>query len=136
MARMIYINLPVADIAATRRFFAKLGFEFNPMFSDEHTAAMVVEENIVVMMLDRSRFADFVTGEISDPSSATEVLLCLSAESREEVDTMLAAAFDAGATPWKDVMDDAPMYGGSLQDLDGHVWEVLHMDLAALEQST
>lgn len=106
------------------------------MFSDEHTAAMVVEEDIVVMMLNRARFADFVTGEISDATKATEVLLCLSPDSRDEVDTMLQAAFDAGATPWKDVTDEAPMYGGSFQDLDGHVWEVLHMDLAALEQST
>lgn len=126
--RMIFVNLPIRDLQASRRFFAALGFTFNEQFSDDSATCMVVEENIFVMLITHPRFRDFITGEISDATKATEVLTALSAGSREEVDDMLAKALAAGAKPWKPVMDMGFMYGCSFQDLDGHVWEVVYMD--------
>jgi predicted lactoylglutathione lyase len=124
--RMIFVNLPVKDLEASKRFFGELGFEFNPEFTDDSATAMVVDENIVVMLLVENRFRDFINGEIADPDT-TEVLTCLSADSREEVDEMVEKAIAAGGKPWKPAMAEGPMYGGSFQDPDGHVWEVLHM---------
>ncbi|MFH8406644.1 VOC family protein [Streptomyces sp. NPDC018019] len=125
--RMIFVNLPVKDVTASREFFTRLGFAFNPQFSDEHTLCMVVEENISVMLLQEDRFRDFINGDISDAAKTKEVLTCLSCDSREEVDTLLAKALEAGASPWKPVMEEGPMYGASFQDPDGHVWELMHM---------
>jgi predicted lactoylglutathione lyase len=88
---------------------------------------MVVDQNIFVMLLFEERFADFVTGEISDATTATEVITCLSTDSREQVDDLVARAIAAGGKPWKPAVEDGPMYGGSFQDLDGHVWELMHM---------
>ncbi|HTI66925.1 MAG TPA: VOC family protein [Caulobacteraceae bacterium] len=131
--RMIFVNLPVKDIGRTKAFFTALGFGFNPQFSSEDTLCMYVEENIYVMLLTEGRFRDFVTGAIADPAKGPEVLTCLSCDSRAEVDALLAKAFAAGAKAWKPVMDMGPMYGASFQDLDGHVWELVHMDPAAVQ---
>jgi uncharacterized protein len=125
--RMIFVNLPVKDLGASKRFFGALGFDFNPRFSDDRAACMVVESNIFVMLLEEERFKEFIVGEISDATRATEVLTCLSADSRRDVDDMLAKALAAGGKPWKPIMNFGPMYGCSFQDLDGHVWEVMHM---------
>jgi predicted lactoylglutathione lyase len=92
---------------------------------------MVVDENIFVMLLVENRFRDFINDEIADASSTTEVLTCLSADSRDQVDEMVENAIAAGGRPWKPAMEEGPMYGGSFQDLDGHVWEVLHMEQQA-----
>ena len=132
--RMIFVNLPVKSVAASRAFFGALGYGFNEHFSNEETACMVVDENIFVMLLEHQRFRDFITGEISDATKATEVLTCLSADSRAEIDDILAKALAAGAKPWKPVLDMGPMYGCSFQDLDGHVWEVMFMDQAAMAE--
>ena len=126
--RMIFVNLPVKDLNASRGFFGELGFEFNPQFSDDRAACMVVDQNIFVMLLEEDRFRDFINGEISDATSTTEVLTALSADSREHVDDTIAKAIAAGGKPWKPIMDEGPMYGGSFQDLDGHVWELMHME--------
>lgn len=125
--RMIFVNLPVTDVTESRRFFGELGFEFNPQFSDDNCACMIVDENIYVMLLATGRFADFVNGEISDATKTTEVITCLSADSRQNVDETIFKALAAGGKPWKPVMEDGPMYGGSFQDLDGHAWEVMYM---------
>ncbi|GJE16310.1 VOC family protein [Methylobacterium marchantiae] len=130
--RMIFVNLPVKDLEASKTFFGALGFAFNPAFTDENAACMVVSESIFVMLLTEARFRDFITGEIADTTKATEVLTCLSCESREEVDESLAKALSAGARPWKPNMDYGFMYGCSFQDLDGHVWELMYMDQAAI----
>ena len=132
--RMIFVNLPVKDLDASMRFFGALGFTFNPNFTDETAACMVIEENIFAMLLIEEKFRTFITGEISDATRTTEVLTCLSCDSRQHVDDTLAKAFAAGATSWKPVMDYGFMYGGSFQDLDGHVWELAWMDPAASEQ--
>ena len=126
--RMIFVNLPVKDLEASRGFFGELGFEFNPEFSDDTAACMVVDDNIFVMLLVEERFRDFINGEISDATRATEAITCLSADSREHVDETVAKAIAAGGKPWKPAMDEGPMYGGSFQDLDGHVWELMYME--------
>ena len=129
--RMIFVNLPVKDLAVSRAFFSALGFACNERFTDDRAACMVLEENISVMLLTRERFADFVNGPIADAHAATEVLLCLTAGSRAEVDTMVATAIAQGGKPWKPVTEHGPMYGHSFADLDGHVWEVMHIDAPA-----
>lgn len=129
--RMIFVNLPVKNIEASRKFFAALGYDFNPQFSDERAACMIVSENIFVMLLEESRFRDFITGDISDARKGTEVLTALSADSRAHVDEIRAKALAAGATAWMPNIDMGPMYGCSFQDLDGHVWEYMYMDMSA-----
>jgi len=126
--RMIFVNLPVKDLKASMGFFAELGFEFNPEFSDGHCACMVVDRNIFVMLLVEEKFKGFINGEICDATSTTEVLTCLSATSREEVDQTIATAIAAGGKPWQPIVEQGPMYGGSFQDLDGHVWELMYME--------
>ena len=125
--RMIFVNLPVQDLPASRAFFTVLGFEFNSDVSDASCACMVVDRNIFVMLLVRERFGHFVIGRIADATAGTEVITCLSAKSREEVDETVARAIAAGGRPWQPQVEDGPVYGGSFQDLDGHVWELVHM---------
>ena len=130
--RMIFVNLPVRDLEASKRFFGELGFAFNPQFTTDDAACMVVEENICAMLLTEEFFKTFINGEIADPDT-TEVLTCLSAGSREEVDGLVSKALAAGGTPWKPTLENGPMYGGSFRDLDGHVWEVAYMDMSQVE---
>ena len=126
--RMLFLNLPVRDLEASKRFFAELGFQFNPRFSDDRAACMIVDENILVMLLVEERFRDFVNGEIADGPATTEAIVGLSAESPEQIDELVAKAIAAGGKPWKPVMEEGPMYAGSFQDLDGHVWELMYME--------
>jgi predicted lactoylglutathione lyase len=130
MNRMIFVNLPVNDLADSKTFYTGLGFAINEQFSDDQAACIVVSETIYVMLLVEDRFKDFINGEISDGHQSSEVLLCLSAESRAEVDQLVAAALAHGGKPWKPVLEQGPMYGHSFADPDGHVWEVLHMDMS------
>jgi predicted lactoylglutathione lyase len=131
VSRMIFVNLPVRSVRRSRAFFTRLGFRFNPEFCDDDVLCMVVDDNIFVMMLEWSRIRDFVNGEIADAHRATEVLTCLSAASRTEIDDMVHRAVEAGGRPWKEPMQDGPMYGHSFQDPDGHVWELIHMEQRA-----
>lgn len=128
--RSIFVNLPVADVARSRAFFGALGFSFNEQFSDGSTVCLVIEENIFAMLMTHERFADFVNGAIADAHSTTEALFALSADSREEVDRLQAAALDHGGKPWKPAQDHGFMYGTSFVDPDGHVWEAVWMDPA------
>ena len=128
MSRMIFVNLPVKDLSASRSFFGALGFEFNEEFSDDKAACVVLADNIFVMLLREDFFQTIIDGAIADASQTTEVLNCLSANSRGEVDDLVRRAIEAGGKPWKDSFSEGPMYGGSFQDLDGHVWEIMHMD--------
>jgi predicted lactoylglutathione lyase len=129
---MLFVNLPVADLAVARRFYTGLGFAANEKFSDASCACIVVSDTIVVMLLARDRFADFVTGEVADPAAGTSVINCLSAASRAEVDDLVGRALAGGGRPWLDPMSEGPMYGGSFADPDGHVWEVLFMEPSAI----
>ncbi len=126
--RMIFVNLPVKDLAATRRFFSALGFGFNEAFSDDTAACMVVDANIFVMHLTEEKFAQFVKGEVGDPEKQTQVLTCLSAKSRQEVDDFKAKALAAGGREWQPNIEFGPMYGCSFQDISGNVWEFMFMD--------
>lgn len=126
--RMIFVNLPVKDLPATRRFFNALGFSFNEDFSDDTAACMVVDENIFVMLLTEAKFAQFIKGEVGDPEKATQVMNCFSASSRQEVDDFKAKALAAGGREWRPNAEFGPMYGASFQDINGHVWEFMHMD--------
>lgn len=128
MPRMIFVNLPVKDLDASKRFFGELGFYFEEQFTDHTAACMVIDQNIFCMLLTEERFKDFINGDIADATRTTEVLNALSADSREEVDQTIEKALAAGGKPWKPVLEEGPMYGGSFQDLDGHVWEILHME--------
>ena len=125
--RSLFVNLPVKDVAASRAFFTGLGFGVNETYSDDSATCLVVEENICVMLLAEDRFRDFIQGDISDAHSTTEVLLCLTADSREQVDDLVDRAIATGAKPWKPAMETGPMYGRSFADPDGHVWEVMSM---------
>jgi predicted lactoylglutathione lyase len=128
MSRMIFLNLPVKDLDATRSFFGELGFEFNSEFSDDTGACMVIDENIFVMQLLEDRFRDFINDEIADASATTEAITSLTADSRQEVDELADKAIAAGGKPWKPTMEEGPMYIRSFQDLDGHVWELAYME--------
>ncbi len=132
---MIFVNLAVSDLDRAKAFYAGLGFSFNEQFSDERTASVVVADNIVVMLLTRDRFADFVPAgtEIGDPAKTTTALNALSAESRQEADDLLARALASGGRPWQPPQDHGFMYGVSFTDPDGHVWEVVWMDPAAVQ---
>ncbi|WP_395670974.1 VOC family protein [Phenylobacterium sp.] len=134
MQRMIFVNLPVKDLEASRRFFGALGFTFNPKFCSDDALCCVIEENIIAMLLLESRFKDFIKGDIADTAKGKEALICLSAANREEVDGFLAKALANGGQAWMPAQDYGFMYGVSFLDPDGHVWEVMWMDPAAAEK--
>ena len=130
MPRMIFVNLPVADVEAAKRFYVALGCKVNPLFTTEDCASIVIEDNIVIMLLAEPRFREFIVNDIAGRDT-TEVLVCLSADSRDEVDAFCDKALAAGAERWKDPQDHGFMYGRSFRDLDGHVIEVMWMDVQA-----
>ncbi|MBY6414058.1 VOC family protein [Rhodococcus sp. BP-252] len=132
MARMLFANMPVKDVAATKNFFSTLGFEFNEVFSDENTASMVISDQATVMFLSDARFKDFISDDIADTTRSREVLMCISADSRDEVDSLVDSAIAAGGTSWMEAQDHGFMYGRAFRDLDNHVWEVMWMDPSAV----
>lgn len=135
MSRMLFANLSVKDVAAARTFFDALGFTFNEMFCDANTACLEINDQTYVMLLEEARFRDFITGDICDTATAREVLLSVSAESRDDVDRLVDAALAAGGSDWitagSEEMKTDFMYGRAFRDLDGHVWEVMWMDVQA-----
>ena len=135
MSRMIFVNLPVADLAASRRFLEALGAVNEPKFTDDTAACMSISDSIHVMLLTRDKFATFTPRPISDANAGTEVLLCLSSDSRESVDATIERAVAAGGTADPGPKQDyGVMYGRSVADPDGHIWEIMWMDAAAAEQ--
>lgn len=132
--RMLFVNLPVADLERSKSFFAKLGFSFNPLFSDETAACMLVGEQAFFMLLTREKFAEHSKLPMADPATHALALYCFSVASREEVDAVSTAALAAGATEADDAEDFGFMYSRSFFDLDGHGWQVMWMDPAAAQQ--
>ncbi len=128
MATQIFVNLPVKDLNRTVSFFTKLGFTFNPQFTDENATCMIIGENIFVMLLVEKFFKTFTKKEISDATNSTEVILAISTESRQRVDEMVSIAIEAGGTAPNDVQDHGWMYAHGFEDLDGHLWEVMYAD--------
>ncbi len=132
MSRQIYVNLPIKNMERSKAFFGKLGFSFNPQFTNEQGACMVVADgSIYVMLLVESFFKTFTKKAVADTTRSTEVLVCLSCESRAEVDELVAKARAAGATVPNAPQDHGFMYGHGFEDLDGHIWELAYMDMAA-----
>ncbi|MES2643570.1 MAG: VOC family protein [Myxococcota bacterium] len=127
-ARKIFVNLPVKNLKRSVDFFTKLGFTFNPQFTDEHATCMILSDEGYVMLLEEARFKDFTKKQISDTSGSTEAIFALSCVSREEVDEMVNTALESGGTPALPNTDMGFMYSGSFYDLDGHHWEVFWMD--------
>lgn len=134
MSRLLFLNLPVRDLDASVAFFSKLGFAFDPKFTDESATCMIVSEQAYVMLLVEPRFADFTTKPTADARTTTEALICVSAESREAVDAFADAALAAGGAPAKEPQDYGFMYQRSFHDLDGHLWEIAWMDPVAVEK--
>ncbi|MCC9709941.1 VOC family protein [Streptomyces sp. MNU76] len=131
--QMIFVNLPVNDLDASKKFFTELGYSLNPQFSDENAASVVISDTIVAMLLTKPFYATFTKKEIADASKTSEVLLCLSAESRAKVDELVEKAVAAGGTASEKVQEMDFMYGRAFDDLDGHTWEVVWMDPSAIE---
>lgn len=131
MVKQIFVNLPVKDLEKTKAFFAALGFTFNPQFTDENAACMVMSENIFAMLLQEPFFKTFTNKAIADATQSTEVINAISVGSRAEVDELFDKAIKAGATTHKEKADDYGwMYSRAFTDLDGHMWEVLYGDLS------
>jgi uncharacterized protein len=130
MIKQIFVNLPVKDLTKTKEFFAKLGFTFNPQFTDEKAAALVISEKqgIFAMLITHEFFKTFTKKEIADATQTIQVINALGVESKEEVDAMVKKAFDAGAIKANEPYDYGWMYGCSFHDLDGHMWEVMYID--------
>ncbi|RAJ98066.1 hypothetical protein LX87_02974 [Larkinella arboricola] len=134
MATQIFVNLPVKDLNKSIEFFTQLGYTFNPQFTDENATCMVISDTIYVMLLVEPFFKTFTKKEIADATQTTEAIICLSADSREEVDALVSKAVAAGGTTPNEKQDQGFMYGHGFQDLDGHLWEIMYMDPNAVNQ--
>lgn len=132
MNRKIFVNLPVWDLNKSRAFFESLGFEFNPQFSDDTAACLVISEEIYSMLLTHEKFATFSPNPIADARQVTEVLIALSCNTREEVDQLVSKACAAGGKTFNEPQDYGFMYSHAFQDLDGHVWELVWMNPEAV----
>ncbi|BAC70326.1 MULTISPECIES: VOC family protein [Streptomyces] len=131
--QMIFVNLAVDDVDASKKFFTELGYTINPQFTTDDCACVVISDTIIAMLLSKQRYADFTKKRIADPTTTSEVLLCLSAESREKVDELVDKALAAGGTSSGETQDHGFMYGRSFDDPDGHTWEIVWMDPAAVQ---
>jgi predicted lactoylglutathione lyase len=133
MATKIFVNLPVKDLRKSIAFFTRLGFKFNPKFTDETATCMIVSEEAFVMLLTEAKFKDFTPKAICDATKSTEVLVALSTESRETVDAMVRDALAAGGKTYAEPKDYGFMYQHGFQNLDGHIWEVFYMEPSETE---
>jgi uncharacterized protein len=134
MKTKIFVNIPVKELNKSVDFFTKLGFNFNPQFTDENATCMIVGEDIFVMLLVEKFFKSFTKKEICDTSKSTEVILALSVESREKVDQMIDEAVGAGGSEPREKQDHGWMYGRSFEDIDGHLWEVFFMEESTIKK--
>src|SRR6476659_1145531 len=126
MATNIFVNLPVRDLDKSVEFFTKLGYTFNPQFTDSTATCMIVAESIYVMLLTREKFQTFTPKPVSDATQSTEVLICLSCDDRDSVDALVAKATAAGGSTYREAQDHGFMYQHGFQDLDGHIWELVY----------
>lgn len=134
MATKIFVNLPVKDLQKSMDFFGKLGYSFNPQFTDEKAACMVISEDIYAMLLTEPFFQSFTPKPVSDAQKSTEVLIALSADSRAAVDELANKALAAGGKAAREPQDMGFMYNRSFNDPDGHIWEVFWMDSNAVNE--
>ena len=132
MPTKIFVNLPVRDLNKSVEFFTKLGYKFNPQFTDETATCMIVAGDIFVMLLTHAKFQEFTPKPICDATKSTEVLVCLSCDSKAAVDDLVKKALAAGGKTHAEPKDYGFMYQHGYMDLDGHIWELIHMDPAAV----
>jgi predicted lactoylglutathione lyase len=136
MPKLIFINLPVVDLPRAKAFYEAIGATNNPQFTDDTAACMVMSETIHVMLLTHDKFRQFTPKAIADARTTSEVLLCVSADSRDEVNALVDQAVEAGGkadpTPTQDF---GFMFGRSFEDPDGHIWETMWMDMAAASKA-
>ena len=135
MATQIFVNLPVKNLARSIEFFTRLGYSFNPQFTNKNATCMIVGDDIFVMLLVEEFFKTFTPKQICDTTISTEVLICLSCESRDAVDALMRKAVAAGGSTPNPPKDHGFMYGHGYQDLDGHLWELMHMDMNAMPKT-
>ncbi|MFJ4716142.1 VOC family protein [Streptomyces sp. NPDC088785] len=131
--QMIFVNLAVSDLDAAKKFFTELGFTINQQFTDETASAVVVSDTIVLMVMTKEKYGSFTHKAIVDSTTSSEVLLCLSAESREKVDELVEKALAAGGTETGEKQDHGFMYGRAFDDIDGHTFEITWMDPSVVE---
>jgi predicted lactoylglutathione lyase len=134
MINKIFVNLPVKDLDRSIDFFTKLGFNFNPQFTDENATCMIIGENMFAMLLVEKYFKTFTKKEISDSAKNTEVIVAMSTESRESVDQILNKVVEAGGKEHKEPQDLGFMYLRSFEDINGHIWEIFYMDESAMKK--
>jgi predicted lactoylglutathione lyase len=132
VASKIFVNLPVKNLQQAIDFYTRLGFHFNPQFTDENATCIIVSEHIFVMLLVEKRFSDFTKKQIADANEVTEAIICIDAADREEVDVMVRNTISAGGKIPNHKQDHGWMYDHGFQDLDGHLWEVMWMDESAM----
>ncbi len=135
MSTKFFVNLPVKNLNNSKEFFSKLDFKFNPQFTDENAACMIVSDDISVMLLVEKFFKTFTKKEISDATKSTEVIVALSVDTREKADELVNKAIEAGGETYAEPQDHGFMYQQSFQDLDGHLWELIYMDESAVNQN-
>ena len=134
MSTKIFVNLPVKNLDKSMEFFTELGFSFNPRFTDETAACMVIAEDIYAMLLTEAKFKEFTPREICDATKSTEVLVCLSCESRKHVDDLVSTAVAGGGATYSEPKDYGFMYQHGFEDLDGHIWELIYMEPDAVNE--
>jgi len=131
MARMIFVNLPVTDVARATAFYEAIGFEKNPQFSNEQASCMIWSDTIHVMLLEHGFYGSFTSKKIADTKTVSAALICLSRTSRAEVDAMTEAALAAGGSEAREAQDMGFMYSRAFEDPDGHIFETVYMDMEA-----
>ncbi|HSN96248.1 MAG TPA: VOC family protein [Nitrososphaeraceae archaeon] len=134
MKTKIFVNLPIKDLSKSVAFFTKLGFSFNPQFTDQNATCMIIGEDIFIMLLVEKFFKSFTKKDVCDTSKNTEAIVALSVESREKVDQMMEKAVEAGGSEPREKQDHGWMYGRSFEDPDGHLWEVFFMEESAIKK--
>src|SRR5437899_286193 len=135
MTRQLFINLAVKDLNKTIEFFTKLGFKFNPQFTDENATCMIIDKDSFVMLLVEKFFKTFIPDkDICDAKKSTETLVALSVESRKKVDELIDKAVAAGGAEYRKAQDYGWMYGRAFQDINGHIWEIGYMDESAMPE--
>lgn len=135
MSKLIFVNLPVADLPAAKAFYEAIGAANNPQFTDETAACMVFSETIHVMLLTHDKFSQFTPKRVADAHETSEVLIAISADSREAVDDIADRALAAGGREPRESQDYGFMYSRSFEDPDGHIWEPMWMDLGAASEA-
>lgn len=134
MSTKIFVNLAVSDLEKSKAFFGKMGYTFNPKFSDDTAACMVISDSIYSMLMIEAKFEEFALRPVVDAHKASEVLIALSQDSREAVDKLVDAALAAGGTEPHPPQDHGFMYDRAFRDLDGHGWSIFWMDPKAAEE--